>query len=292
MKHLLAVAAATILLLPGLSVEAVALAATPSAGCGKAFMLDTARAPEDHLHCLSALKKQDQKLRLFKDKDLDQIVSAVYKRSMLTGNRADADTMRILVEEGRRRHPRDHSADDLIFGTLLAAGRVEDAERAPFERAPAIPREPLPLSALNDGYSRYWAIEDDPFKLIERQIDLLSGIHIVVYAAPGCHFCEAASQDISKDSKVSTLFKSRSIWINIPNSNYAADYYQTWQIGKYSYPMNIVFDRSGWPSRQLGATPYFILMKDGQVVGTMLGWQDGSMTKLVELLSDHHLLDY
>jgi len=287
MKALLAVLTGLILLLPGVS----AAAAAPTAVCGKAFMLDTTREPENQLHCLSILSKQDKKLRLFTTKELDQIISAVYKRSMLTGSSADADTIRILVVEEKRRHPRDHSADDLIFGTLLAAGRVEDAEKAPFEHAPAIPREPLPPSALSDGHARYWAIEKNPFRLVERQLDLLSGPHIVIYAAPGCHFCEAASQDIAKNETLDALFKSRSIWINVPNSNYAVDYYQSWQIDKYTYPMNVIFDRSGWPSRHLGATPYFILMKEGQVVDTMLGWQEGSMTKLVKLLSEHHLLN-
>ncbi|MEK8030883.1 hypothetical protein AACH06_08670 [Ideonella sp. DXS29W] len=291
MKSLLAVIAAVIYLLYGLPVEAATAEAAPTSVCSKAFMLATDKTPEEHLHCLSSLKKQDKKLRLFKDRDLDQMISAVYKRSMLTGSSADADTMRILVEEGKRRHPRDHSADDLIFGTLLAAGRVEDAEKAPFEHAPTISREPLPPSALISGHSRYWAIEEDPFKLVEGQVDLRSGIHVVVYAAPGCHFCEAASQDIAKNEALGALFRSRSIWINVPNSNYAVDYYQTWQIDKYSYPMNIVFDRSGWPSRNLGATPYFFLMKDGQVVGTLLGWQEGSMTKLVKLLSENQLLN-
>lgn len=291
MTFLLAALASLVLLLAELPAEAATGAIAPSSACGKAFMLDTTKSPEDHLHCLSTLKKQDKKLRLFKDRDLDQMISAVYKRAMLTGSSAGADTIRILVEEGKRRHPRDHSADDLIFGTLLAAGRVEDAEKAPFESAPVIPRQPLSPSAVSDGQPRYWAIEEKPFKLVERQVDLRHGNHIVVYAAPGCHFCEIASQDIAKDALLGDLFKQQSIWINIPDSNYAVDYYQSWKLDKYSYPMNIIFDRTGWPSRHLGATPYFFLMKDGQVVGTLLGWQESSMTKLVKLLSEHQLLN-
>jgi hypothetical protein len=269
-------------LLRALAACLAALASDANAAtCTTDFLLEASNAPAAQLQCLSTLKYAKE-LSRFRGKEIDEMLNLVYVRSVLKGDPADADMARILVEEFKRRSPRNRKYDDMVFSTLLSVGRIQEAERAPFKRAPLIPRRPL-SAPVAEGAVRYWEVQYEPVELVEKSANLQLGSHIVVYSAPGCHFCGQAVKAISADPALDGVFKTQSFWVEVPNVNYAPTYYRYWKRVS-PMPMGIVLDRKGWPERKIAATPYFILLKDGRVTGEVIGWGIDQREKLAQLL--------
>lgn len=249
----------------------------------KKKLLEAGYSPADQLHCVSLLAERGQLASALKTADLKRLISKVYERVMVKGDRDDAQTFRLLVAEEKRRDARDRVHDETVFGAFLAVGDVEAAEGAPYAKAPVIRR--VSLAAPTDPkWSRMWEVKSSPTQLVEKAVDLTRGVHIVVYTSPGCGFCQAASQAIASEPSTRKIFLARSHWINIPDANYSEAFYASWSEAKYTFPTSVVFDRKGWPERRIPATPYFFFVRDGQVVGELIGWFDGSPAKLRAIL--------
>jgi hypothetical protein len=111
---------------------------------------------------------------------------------------------------------------------LMSNGRVDEAaaDRAVHPAAdersfPA--RRPLNRQ-LDPGQARFWRWHVGGQLLDEQAIDLGHGMHLVIDASPGCHFCANAVVDIDKDPMLARLFK-HALWISRPEHGLAPAYW-------------------------------------------------------------------
>lgn len=267
------------------SAEATGAAVTDGSTCGLPFLLDASRAADSQLQCLQQMEA-DGRLRKLSRRDIDRVSSALYPRKGTRGDSADADITLLLVRELKRRRPGDASRDDSVFGALMLAGRVEEAERLPYAQSLRIRREPLAQSPP-EGWARYWTVVEKPLRLVEGSVDLRVGRHVVVYTSPGCGFCQQAARAIAADPLLDSVFKAHSLWIHVPDSNYGPDFFlKEWPQEEYSFPTRVIFDRAGWPVRRIPATPVFFFIRDGQVVAETLGWYRDSLSKMARQLAE------
>lgn len=262
----------------------VALAPAHAADCDLASLKDAAQPAADQLKCLQRMKA-DKRLAAMSRKDIDKVIGALYQRLHVRGDPADADITILLAEEIHRRRPADTSNDDLVFGALMATGRVEEAERLPYAKNLLIPREPLVKPAA-PGSVRLWTVQDNPLRLVETTADLNVGRHIVVYTSPGCGFCQSAAKKLSADPLLGETFRARSLWVHLPNANYGPGFFREWPLKTYAFPTHVILDRAGWPRQDMAATPEFLFIEDGKVVARSLGWYKDSLSRMARQVAE------
>ena len=254
---------------------AVSTAAQAASVCG-IDKQNADRDPRVELACLRALASQSSGLDELSDQSIDGEIDFRYGESARVGGLENAKIVALLTDEQERRHPPAGTRSTGGYGAYMLAGELPyalaeakkkniqtyDWERASFKRLPS----------AKSSASRYWSFNEDGSTLSEHQIDLTKGSHIVVFSAPGCGRCAAASNDIPKLPVLAKAFASKSLWVSFPDTNFSAEYYGTWQKKHSEYPIYIILDRTNWPKESLAATPYFVFMKDGVVKAEIIGW--------------------
>lgn len=212
-----------------------------------------------------------------------------YVETARSGDPAAAELTGMIVNERERRCPPKGQKSKAFYGALLMSGQVERARAEANGKDLDVDREPVdfvPLSSRpSSGAAVYWMFTGDYSELKEGAVDLSKGAHIIVYSAPGCGSCAAASEAITSDAALLRIFKQNSVWIDTPDFNFGKAYYSAWNEKFPDLNEHLIFDRSNWPPIRIPATPYFIFMKDGKVVAELIGWTKESREKLDQSLS-------
>ncbi|MBV8605606.1 MAG: hypothetical protein JO224_13040 [Pelomonas sp.] len=229
------------------------------------------------LACLRRLEDQPTGLAAFSETELNEEADFRYSETARVGSRESAQIVAILTEElESRRPPAGGSRSAGGYAALMLAGDLSAAlAEARDKHMPIHGWDKVAFRPLENRASRlehYWTFSEDGASLTEQEIDLSTGSHIIVYAAPGCGRCAAAANEIPKIESLAPTFARKSLWVSFPDANFSADYYNDWRRRHAEFPTNVILDRANWPRRTLDATPYFVFMKDGVVVAEVIGW--------------------
>ncbi|WP_395701353.1 hypothetical protein [Aquabacterium sp.] len=227
---------------------------------------------------------------------LDAEIQYQYAQSALLGERATAEILRRLVaERERRRPPKEGAASRTVYAALVAAGALDDEEQERQQKRLADVADLRaghlrPLASLRAQDASYWSFSAGGDVLVESSIDLQTGPRVVVYAAPGCSFCARLSKDLAADPALLALFKAHAIWVDVPDINFSAGYYDEWNRAHPELKIHVILNRRHWPQRRIAATPDLFFLKDGQQVGELLGWTPERMRQLRDRLAAIGLL--
>lgn len=285
----LSTAFAALCLLPTVAIHAKerAIPATDSSSCSEWRFGDHQSSIAAQLNCLQTLPKAS--LAGIGEAELRFEINYHYEQIALHGDRATAEILRVLVNERERRQPAGTAPSTTIYQALLSSGSFAEAEQERREKHLDVPELPPSrfrhLKAIAPHEASYWSFDSTGKSMIESSIDLRTGPHIVVYSAPGCHFCPIIAKDLAADPQLLALFKAHSIWIGTPDGGFSANYYSEWNSAHPELPIHVIFSHKNWPRQRIPATPDLYFLKDGKQVGEILGWMDGSNQKLLDNLA-------
>ena len=206
-----------------------------------------------------------------------------YQEAARTGDRRNAEFVRLLDEARERRKSRIWAHSDSYYTALLMVGDIEGAIRERQRKNLRVPRLEFAATSVptvgTQGHPVYWSF-NAAGKLEPSAVRLDEGARIVVYTSPGCGRCQAASKELSGDPALLQDFRDHSIWINVPDANLDRNYYADWDVIHPDFPVHAILSRVGWPEWKVPGTPYFFFMRDGRVVSEMLGWTGTSKREL------------
>jgi hypothetical protein len=95
-----------------------------------------------------------------------------------------------------------------------------------------------------------------------------------------------AARELTADPLVGGVFRKQSVWVHTPGPDFGPELLRAWPLHEYTFPTHVMFDRRGWPERRIPATPYFIFVDNGKVVGEARGWYKDSLSKMARQLAD------
>jgi hypothetical protein len=155
--------------------------------------------------------------------------------------------------------------------------RAWDAGQAPIIEAPPNGVEGRQLWRLDPATRR---VEDAASPSLE-------SVDWVVVAFPGCGPALRLLEATASDEVLQALFRGRSLWLALPPQG-ALDFERAFERNGLGAGIALHFMRrqSDWPFLTFPtASPTFYRLRDGEVVGSYLGWGDDGQAKarLVEL---------
>jgi hypothetical protein len=173
---------------------------------------------------------------------------------------------------------------------LLAARRFDDA--ANFGAA-HLQAEFAPLPRFVDGGNiapgQPSAWRDAGDGRFERIALDLAPAQILVMA--GCHLSDDAARDIAADPVLGAAFRAHATWLGQPPGIEDPADVAEWNRAHPQAPMLTLYDRAEWPMFPEWRMPTFYVVRDGKVVGTVVGWKPADARgALVALLRENGLL--
>jgi hypothetical protein len=112
-----------------------------------------------------------------------------------------------------------------------------------------------------------------------------------VLVLAGCHFSEDAAREIAADPVLGPAFRAHATWLGMPpGSEDPADVVE-WNRAHPQAPMLTLYDRADWPMFPIWRMPSFYVLRDGKVLGSVVGWKPaGARDELIALLRENWLL--
>jgi hypothetical protein len=279
---------ASLILVIGCS--ATAMAAEAVAQCTERSIGDHAQPIAAQLRCIE-IARDSLSLRSVATETIYSEASHYFSEAALTGDVTDARIFKIFVDERERRKPVRGKHSNSVYSAFLLTGHPELAERERIEKnldvAAIDASKMIPKTGVAVTSARFWTFEQPSGLLVEDAIDLTHGTHIVVYSAPGCGACEVASDALRSDALLSGVFVKRSIWVDVPDASFSSSYFADWDTRHPLFPIHAVFARQNWPQRDIPATPYFFVVKDGNVAARILGWTPQGRAELAAAIAAH-----
>lgn len=173
---------------------------------------------------------------------------------------------------------------------LLAARRFDDAAR--FGAAhPQAEFAPLPrfvdAGNIAPGQPSVWRDTGDG--RFERVALDLAPAQVLVMA--GCHFSDDAAREIAVDPVLGPAFRAHATWLGQPPGNEDPADVAEWNRAHPHAPMLTLYDRAEWPMFPEWRMPVFYVVRNGKVVGTVVGWKPSDARgALIALLRENGLL--
>jgi hypothetical protein len=173
---------------------------------------------------------------------------------------------------------------------LLAARRFDDA--ASFGAAhPQAEFAPLPrfvdAGNIAPGQRSVWRDTGDG--RFERVAMDLAPAQVLVMA--GCHFSGDAAREIAADPVLGPAFRAHATWLGQPPGAEDPDAVAEWNRVHPQAPMLTLYDRAEWPMFPEWRMPTFYVVRDGKVLGSVIGWKPADARgTLIGLLRDNGLL--
>jgi hypothetical protein len=173
---------------------------------------------------------------------------------------------------------------------LLAARRFDEAARLG-DTHPQAGLSPLPhfVDAGNvaSGQPSVWRDAGDG--RFERVALDLGPAQVLVMA--GCHFSDDAARGIAADPVLGPAFRAHATWLGQPPGAEDPADVAEWNRAHPQAPMLTLYDRAEWPMFPVWRMPVFYVVRNGTVVGTVVGWKPtDARDALVALLRENGLL--
>lgn len=198
--------------------------------------------------------------------------------------------MQAALAELERRQ--DATPEELLAmrNALLAARRFDDAARFsdahPGIEIPELPRF-IDAGGIGANAATVWReAADGRFERIALD---LAPTQILVEA--GCHFAEDAAREIASDPVLGPVFRDHASWLSMPPGPEDPAGLAEWNRAHPDAPLLALYDRDEWPMFPRWRMPTFHVVRDGKVLGSVLGWKpEGARDELVAMLRANGLL--
>lgn len=173
---------------------------------------------------------------------------------------------------------------------LLSARRFDDATKFGASH-PKAGLAPLPrfvdAGNIASGQPSAWREAGDG--RFERVGLDLGPAQVLVMA--GCHFSDDAAREISADPVLGPAFRAHATWLGLPPGPEDPADVAEWNRAHPQAPMLTLYDRAEWPMFPQWRMPSFFVVRDGRVVGTVIGWKPAdARDALVALMRKNGLL--
>lgn len=198
--------------------------------------------------------------------------------------------MQATLAELERRGAANAEELSRMRNAFLATRRFDEA--ANFSAAhPEAEFAPLPrfVDARNiaPGQPSVWRDTGDG--RFERVAMDLGPAQVLVMA--GCHFSDDAAREIAADPVLGPAFRAHASWLGQPPGIEDPADVPEWNRAHPQAPMLTLYDRAEWPMFPEWRMPTFYVVRDGKVVGTVIGWKPtDARGALIALLRDNGLL--
>lgn len=112
-----------------------------------------------------------------------------------------------------------------------------------------------------------------------------------VLVMAGCHFSDDAAREIAADPVLGAAFRAHATWLGQPPGAEDPADVAEWNRAHPQAPILTLYDRAEWPMFPEWRMPTFYVVRDGRVVGTVIGWKPAdARDALVALLRKNGLL--
>ena len=261
-------------------------AANQSGACATWLFAEHRFSTSFQLECINKLSSGA--LRAINSGALESEIEYQYGNVAMSGDKASAAIVRILVNEREGRTPQFPRISNTIYSAMVMSGQFSDANeerRSKKLNVPGIDIDSMHgMTSPPDHAALYWSFDDASNSLTELSVDLSYGPKLVVYSTPACGVCVVLSKYLASNSKLSAIFHEHAIWIDFPDMHFSHEFYDTWKNEAGHFEIHPVFNRKNWPERRLAAFPYMVFLKDGRRIAEMIGWTDGSPKALEQNL--------
>lgn len=179
-----------------------------------------------------------------------------------------------------------------LLGLHIAA-RDWDAARALRAAHPEAALQPLPRhvqrAPLAEGERGVWIVEDDTLR--REALPPLAGTRLVVISTPGCGFATAAREALHDDPELGPALR-RALWLAPAHGQLQLDGHRALAARYPDFTHRLVDREDDWSMISDWATPRFLVLSDGVLLGELTGWpRDGrNREPLAALLAKHGLL--
>lgn len=201
-----------------------------------------------------------------------------------------ADMRRVVAELERRK---EASGDEMhTYYAALFQSRKFDAMAAYHLAHPTL--EP-PIAYRGEAIAdpRHAVLEVPASRgfVVGKTVDLAKGVRILVIAHPLCHFTRGAIADIESRPALERIFAAHSVWVSPADRDIDMSPFQAWNEAHARTPIALAYAAAGWPEVRIWQTPTFFFLRDGKVVGEVVGWpKEGNVESLERELSGLGLL--
>ncbi|HTM70131.1 MAG TPA: hypothetical protein VL118_04530 [Luteimonas sp.] len=173
---------------------------------------------------------------------------------------------------------------------LLSARRFDDAAKFGASRPKAgLAALPKFVDAGNVAAGQPSAWREAVDGRFERIALDLGPPQVLVMA--GCHFSDDAAREISADPVLGPAFRAHATWLGLPPGPEDPADVAEWNRAHPQAPMLTLYDRAEWPMFPQWRMPSFYVVRDGRIMGTVIGWKPAdARDALVALLRKNGLL--
>lgn len=122
-----------------------------------------------------------------------------------------------------------------------------------------------------------WYLDPDLLTMKRIAFEPTENVTWIVIAFAGCSVAKEAISDITNDKALMGLFEGRSLWLTPPgaDSDSFPDVF-VWNARYPQFPLRFIHHMDEWPMLDIApASPTFVRIKDGAVVGVHSGWGSG-----------------
>jgi hypothetical protein len=207
-----------------------------------------------------------------RNEDLALLFQAAYVTFIYTVAAGPLDDMQLDLAEIHRRGVAHAGDDAKVYASLIEIRHFAQA-RAFAKLHPRAPAEAVPV--VTDDRTRQGPtallVEAGGSKLERRSVDLRDR-RIVVVSSPLCHFSQRAIRSIESDADLRPLFHEHAVWIVPPDQSTPFATVATWNRLHPHESMAVAYRREEWSMIDLWETPVFYFLRDGRVVGKVVGW--------------------
>jgi len=119
-----------------------------------------------------------------------------------------------------------------------------------------------------------WRVEDDGAGVVRRDVAVGAGIRVVIVGSPWCGFSRKAVAAIEADPALAERVRTQATWIIpqgiVPDFGEIAAWNRDHPVAR----MALVHARGEWPQIPTWETPGFYVLRDGELLASLLGWPD------------------
>ena len=222
------------------------------------------------------------------DQALAAMFAALEVVAFHSSGAAPARELLSLASELERRSLATAQQLETVHAALVAA-RLLDEARAFHDAHPDLEARRVP--AVEDrttqpgGAPPVLVWDAGRGMLVRESVDLDAEYQVLVVSHPSCGFSQAASGAIRDDPELGPLFERHATWIVAPPGNLPLDAIERWQSAQPAQRIALIDSPPTWSFIEVGQTPTFYFLRNGDVVERVQGWPDkGNREALVAAL--------
>src|SRR5690606_31779797 len=222
------------------------------------------------------------------DQALEAMFEALEVVAFYSHGTAPARELLSLASELERRSLATAQQLETVHAALVAA-RLLDEARAFHDAHPALEARRVPAvedrTTQSGGDPPVLVWDAGRGVLARESVDLDAEYQVLVVSHPLCGFSQAASGAIRDDPELGPLFERHATWIVAPPGNLPLDAIERWQSAQPAQRIALIDSPPTWSFIEVGQTPTFYFLRNGDVVERVQGWPDeGNREALVAAL--------